>query len=127
MSLALGQPQGGTGASLGCSGARDIFGVSPALARRDYLLLPLSLLFSRARIKGFSFFPVGRPFSLRERVDLRSQKEGILGRKIAWEGWVEKKDAQKKVGYRFSVSIIVNPRLPQWPKISRNLFQSSGN
>ena len=38
MSLALGQPQGCTGASLGCSRTRDIFGTlrSPAPARKDY-------------------------------------------------------------------------------------------
>ena len=57
-----------------------------------------SHLFSRARKKkGFSFFscvatpsrtvpktqPLRIAFSLRERADLRSQKEGILGKKIA--------------------------------------------
>ena len=65
--------------------------------------------------KDFPFFPVGRPrpepktnpcrvaFSLRERADLRSQKEGIWGKKIAW-GRVGrtgqkkgKKDAQKQI------------------------------
>ena len=53
--------------------------------------------FSRARKKGFSFFSFGATpsrtipktqplqvaFSLWERVDLRSQKEGILGKKVA--------------------------------------------
>ena len=60
-----------------------------------------SHLFSRARKKDFPCFPVWRrldrpgdrgpkpshlqvAFSLRERVDLRSQKEGILGKKVAW-------------------------------------------
>ena len=48
--------------------------------------------------------PLQVAFSLLERVDLRSQKEGILGKKIAWGrvGWTGqkkgKKDAQKKVG-----------------------------
>ena len=71
-------------------------------------------LFSRARKKDFPFFPVGRPrpepvpktqplqvaFSLLDRVDLRSQKEGILGKKIGWGRVVDrakkgKNDAQK--------------------------------
>ena len=48
--------------------------------------------------------PLQVAFSLRERVDLRSQKEGILGKKIAWGrvGWAGqkkgKKDAPKKGG-----------------------------
>ena len=66
--------------------------------------------------KGFSFFscgvtrsravpktqPLQVAFSILERVDLRSQKEGIWGKKIAWGrvGWrgqkKGKKDAQKK-------------------------------
>ena len=70
------------------------------------------------RQKDFPFFPVGRPrpepspktqplqvaFSLLDRVDLRFQKEGILGKKIGWGrvGWTRqkkgKKDAQEKVG-----------------------------
>ena len=47
--------------------------------------------------------PLQVAISLLERVDLRSQKKGILGKKIAWGtvGWrgqKGKKDAQKKVG-----------------------------
>ena len=48
--------------------------------------------------------PLEVAFSLQERMDLRSQKEGILGKKIAWGrvGWTGqkkgKKDVQKKVG-----------------------------
>ena len=68
-------------------------------------------LFSRARKKGFSFFPGGRlgpetvpktqplqvAFPLLERVDLRSQKEGILGKKIAWGrvGWTGQKKEKR--------------------------------
>ena len=58
-------------------------------------------LFSRARKKGFSFFSCGATpsgtvpktqplqvaFSLPERADLRSQKEGFWGRKLPGEGW----------------------------------------
>ena len=76
-------------------------------------------ILSRARKKGFSFYfsPRGPPsrtvpetqplqvtFSLLERVDLRSQKEGILGKEVAWgragQKKKGKKDAQKKVGVR---------------------------
>ena len=80
--------------------------------------------FLRARKKGFSFFSCGATssrtlpktqplqvaFSLRERVDLRSRKGRILGKKIAW-GRVGrtgqkkgKKDAQKKVGLKLKLS-----------------------
>ena len=74
--------------------------------------------FSRARKKGFSFFscgvtpsrtvnktqPLEVAFPLRERVDLRSQKEGDFGEEnCLGKGGVDrakkgKKDAQKKVG-----------------------------
>ena len=68
----------------------------------------------------FLIFPVGQPhpepspkpkplqvtFSLLERVDLRSQKEGTLGKKIAWgrAGWTgqqkkKKRMRKKKVDY----------------------------
>ena len=60
--------------------------------------LETHLFFARQKKRIFPFFPVGRPrpepspktqplqvaISLRQRVDLRSQKEGILGKKIAW-------------------------------------------
>ena len=66
-------------------------------------------LFSRARKKGFSFFSCGATpcrtvpktqplqvaISLRERVDLRPQKEGIWGKKIAW-GRVGRKGKKKE-------------------------------
>ena len=71
----------------------------------------VSHLFSRARKKGFSFFSCGATpsravpktqplevaFSLLERVDLRSQKEGILVRgRVGWTGQKKgKKDVQK--------------------------------
>ena len=92
-------------------------------------------LFLRARKKGFSFFSCGATssrtvpktqplqvaFSLRERVDLRSQKGRILGKKIAW-GRVGrtgqkkgKKDAQKKVGIQF-LDLLAPARLPPMQK-----------
>ena len=56
--------------------------------------------------------PEASTFSLPERVDLRSQKEGISGKKLTWgrAGWTGqkegKKDAQKKVGFGgFSYSV----------------------
>ena len=68
-------------------------------------------LFSRARKKGFSIFscvatpsrtvtktqPLEVALSLQERVDLRCQKEGILGKKIAWErvGWTGQKKEKR--------------------------------
>ena len=68
-------------------------------------------LFSRARKKGFSFFsrgatpsrtvpktqPLEVAFSLLERVDLRSQKDRILGKKIAWGrvGWTGQKKEKR--------------------------------
>ena len=76
----------------------------PILAKETHLF------FARQK-KGFSFFFLGgdpvqnRPqnpapaswFSLLERVDLRSQKEGILGKRIAWGrvGWTEQKKRKK--------------------------------
>ena len=68
-------------------------------------------LFSRARKIGFSFFACGATpsrtvpntqpmqvaFSLRERVDLRSKKEGIWGKKITW-GRVGRTGQKKEKG-----------------------------
>ena len=48
----VGQPQGGTGASLGCARERDIFWVSPGLAWKDYLLLPLSIFGGKSGNSG---------------------------------------------------------------------------
>ena len=85
-----------------------------------YLQLTISHLFSRASQKGFSFFSCGATpsrtvpktqplqvtFSLLERVDLRSPKEGILGKKIAWgrAGWTgqEKEKRMRKKRWDFS-------------------------
>ena len=71
----------------------------------------VKLTFFRARKKGFSFFPCGSTpsrtvpktqplevaFSLLERVDLRSQKGRIFGKKMAWGrvGWTEQKKRKK--------------------------------
>ena len=71
----------------------------------DFFLFSCGATPSRTVIKTQ---PLEVAFSLRERVDLRSQKEKILGKKIAWErvGWTRqkkrKKDAQKKVGKRYT-------------------------
>ena len=45
--------------------------------------------------------PLQVAFSLRERVDLRSQKEGILGKNIAWGrvGQTKEKRMHKKGGF----------------------------
>ena len=59
---------------------------------------PFLTFFLRTRKKGFSFFSCGATpsrtapktqplqvaFSLRERVELKSQKEGIFGKRTAW-------------------------------------------
>ena len=97
----------------------------PSIASHDGLSFPTSTrLFWGARKKGFSLFSCGATpsrtvpktqplqvtFSLQERVDLRSQKVGILGKKIAWGrvGWTGQKKRKKgcakkggsKGGYR---------------------------
>ena len=75
---------------------------------KDPLFRSSTSPFSHARNNGFSFLSCGSTpsrtvpktqplqvaFSLLERVDLRSQKEGILGKNVAWEGWGGR--AQKK-------------------------------
>ena len=66
----------------------------------------MSSFFFRAPKKGLSFFSCGGDPVL-ERVDLRSQKEGIFGQKIGWEGWggqgkKRKKGCAKKGGKEMS-------------------------
>ena len=88
-----------------------------------YQSLSTHLFFARQKKKGFSFFPCGATssrtvpntqplqvaFSLRERVDLRSQKGGFWEENCLGKGGADrakkgKKDAQKKVGQSLSVS-----------------------
>ena len=85
-----------------CPAFRALLAITPAASpltiRNARITILISPFFARQKKKGFSFFSCGATpsrtvpktqplrvaFSLRERADLRSQKEGILGKKIAW-------------------------------------------